>query len=243
MEDLTPIYGELKEIQNIFKNDVILDGEIVAFENGLPSFSLLQSRSHIKDKKKIEAYTSQIPVCFVCFDILYLNKDLSTLPLIERKKILSHFDDTDTFIKSTYIKENGIELFEKIKKKDLEGIVAKKIDSIYEPDHRTHNWIKIKNLKSGSFYVGGYSLNKVNASVYLGEYKEKKFFYIGKVSVPQNKPFYKELQDAAKLKTSPFQDKIIKDATYLKPTLKIKVKYLEKTRSGSLRQPIFISKG
>ena len=74
--DVTDIYPELQSIKNLVKHPTIFDGEIVAFKEGLPSFSKLQERSHLKNKNKIKKLSLEEPICYVCFDILYDNKDL-----------------------------------------------------------------------------------------------------------------------------------------------------------------------
>ena len=85
--DVTDIYPELQSIKDIVTHNTIFDGEIVAFQNNLPSFSKLQERSHLKNKNKIKKLSIEEPICYVCFDILYDNKDLTKLKLVERKKI------------------------------------------------------------------------------------------------------------------------------------------------------------
>ena len=145
--DLANIYPELKSVQNIVgKHKVIFDGEIVAFKNGKPSFSELQHRNHLKNISKIKLMINEIPVCFVVFDIIYFDKDLTNLTLMERKKILNDFTDTDIFIK-TKMYNDGLKLFKHIKKIGLEGIVAKQKDSKYILGKRVDNWIKINNFK------------------------------------------------------------------------------------------------
>lgn len=237
--DITKIYPELKNIQNLVSKNTILDGEIVSFKDGKPSFSLLQKRNHLKKKKEIEVSSVLNPVCFIAFDCLYENKDLTKLPLLERKKILNNIEDTDNFIKTIYLEKNGKKLFKRVKKQSLEGIVAKKKNSTYTIDFRTDDWIKIKNLQKKAFYIGGYSLNKVNATLYLGEYKGNNFSYVGKVSISKTNPFFKKLSTLPKIDASPFKNKTMEETVYVNPTLSCEVKYLERTENGSLRQPIF----
>lgn len=237
--DITKIYPELKNIQNLVSKNTILDGEIVSFKDGKPSFSLLQKRNHLKKKKEIEVSSVLNPVSFIAFDCLYENKDLTKLPLLERKKILNNIEDTDNFIKTIYLEKNGKKLFKRVKEQSLEGIVAKKKNSTYTIDFRTDDWIKIKNLQKKTFYVGGYSLNKVNATLYLGEYKGNNFTYVGKVSISKTNPFFKKLYTLPKIDTSPFKNKTMEETVYVNPTLSCEVKYLERTENGSLRQPIF----
>lgn len=240
--EMTSLYPELKEMQKNFSKDAILDGEIVTFFNGHLSFSKLQERSHTKDKKRILYYAQELPVCFMVFDCLYLEgKDLTNKPLLERKKILESFPDTDYFIKVNYILKEGKKLFQKVKKLDFEGIVAKKIDSPYEINTRSDAWIKIKNLKKECFYIGGYFEKQENAvvSLFLGEYQNHKFHFVGKVSMGKKQQLYQKLKKEPIKKRTSFCDYEDKNCFYVKPHLQCEIWYLERTKENKLRQPIF----
>jgi len=234
-QDITSFYPELLNIKNIIKNEeVIFDGEIIAMESGGPSFAKLQLRSHLKNPSKIKIMMVKVPVYYVAFDILYQNRNLMDKKLLERKKILDKYQDSDNFIKSK-VYQDGLKLFEKVKKLKLEGIVAKKKESIYIPNSRVDYWLKIKNFKKEKFLIHGYIKNKQKYSLLLGEYKNKQLNYVGKVSVIEKNPLIEELK---KLK----QDKNIfinykASAKYVKPKLKILVYYMERTPHNQLRQP------
>ena len=237
-KDISYKYPELQEIKNIVTTPTIFDGEIVAFSKGRPSFSKLSERAHLKDFSKIKNQSITNPITFICFDILYQEKNLIDLPLQERKTILNKFPDTDVFIKNKYILENGVELFQKIKKLNLEGIIAKKINSSYLINERSINWLKIKNFKREEFFIGGYEEKKNNyISVYLGEYVNGKLHFIGKATLSAKNPLSTKVLLQQRQKNSPFANykgKFI----YLKPTLKCYVTYLERTKNNNLRQPI-----
>lgn len=239
--EITDIYPELKKIQELVNVNTIFDGEIVFLENKKPSFSKLLERSHVKDKRKIKYLAENHPVCFIAFDILYQEKELINKSLIERKKILEQIPDNDCFIKALYVIKEGKKLFEKVKEKDLEGIVAKKIDSQYEIGIRTNNWLKIKNLKQETFYVGGYQEeeNKPMVRLFLGEYNNNNFCYVGKVMVGKKSKFYQKLITAERKRVSPFWNFKEPRIKYLVPDLTCEVSYLERTEKNSLRQPIF----
>lgn len=240
--DFTNLYPELKEIQKSIKHDCIFDGEIVTFVKGVPSFLKLQERTHAKKKEKIKSLVEQVPVVFMVFDILYLDGvDLTNKSLMERKKLLDSFSDTETFIKVKYVEEKGKELFKKVKKMNFEGIVAKKKDSVYEIGERVESWIKIKNLKEEKFFVGGYFEKNENAviSLYLGEYRKNKFCFVGKVSMGKKQKLYEVIKNANVIKKSPFVDFEEKECKYIKPTIEVTIAYLERTNTNHLRQPIF----
>ena len=238
--DVTNLFPELDSIKKLVTKNTIFDGEIVSFNNNLPSFSKLQERLHLKNKAKIKELSKTNKVVFVCFDILYENKDLTNSSLLKRKERLSKYKENDVFIKNKIIEENGIEFFKKVKKLKLEGIVAKKKDSTYEINERTDNWVKIKNLKKDIFYIGGYiekDLTNV-ITLLLGFYKNKKFTYVGKVSMNKKNMLYKKIKAKKVRKTSPFTD-YKQIGIFISPTLKCKVEFLEWTKSGHLREPIF----
>lgn len=237
--DVAKTYPELKTVQNIVGNHkVIFDGEIVAFKNGKPNFSELQHRNNLKNVKTIENKLVEIPVCFVVFDIIYLDKDLTNLELIERKKILNNFLDTDIFIK-TKIYDDGLKLFSHIKKLELEGIVAKQKSSKYVCGKRVVTWLKIKNFKRQYFYVYGYKKLNDKYALYLGEFKNKKLYPVGKVSVMENNNVLKLVKEQKKI-NNPFID-LNETITYVEPINKILVHYMERTENNTLRQP-FIKK-
>lgn len=233
--DITHLYPELNSIKNLVGNKkVIFDGEIVAFKENKPSFSELQKRNHLKNESKINAYTKIIPVAFIAFDIIYESKDLTNLVLTKRKEILNDYPDTEVFIKSK-IYEQGIKLFEKVKKLGLEGIIAKKKNSLYYPNTRVYEWLKIKNFKKEEFYIHGYIKNKEKISLLLGEYKNKDFYYVGKVSIMPDDPLIKSA--LKQKKTNNLFVNHNEKATYITPSNKVLVNYMERTNSNHLRQP------
>lgn len=242
--DVTYLYPELQNIKKSVKTNVIFDGEIVCFENGLPSFKKLQERAHLKNKDKILYQMDDNPVIFVCFDILYENKNLIDLPLIERKKILDKYKNNDIFVKTKYIFNNGIKLFKETKKNNLEGIVAKEKNSLYQINTRSDVWIKIKNLITEEFIVCGYieEDNNFVISLVLGEKINNELYYVGRVTMGKKNKLYKELKKLKTLKLSPFKNYYDKNVVLVEPIKTCKVKYIERTESNSLRQPIFDKK-
>lgn len=235
--DITGLFPEMKVLCKMVKGNVIFDGEIIILDNNKVSFSKLQKRIHLKNKKTIEFLSKTNPVVFICFDVIYEDRDLTNLSLLERKKILSKYEDNDVFIKSTYVIGDGIKLFEAIKKLDMEGIVAKKINSKYLVNERSDNWLKIKNYKSGDFIILGY-INKEEShviSLVLGEHLNKKIVYVGKVILGKKRNLADKI---LKMKKSKAVVKIKdKDVIYIKPEIKCLIKYLERTENGLLRQP------
>lgn len=233
--DVTHLFPELDGIRNIVGRDFcIFDGEIVLFDNGKPSFSSLQKRLRIKNAERIKKMSLDNPVQFVVFDIIYQNRDLTNKTLVERKKILDQYKDTDYFVKSK-VYSDGKKLFASVKKMGLEGIVAKEKTSKYYVNKRSNVWIKLKNYQTDEFYIGGYVTNSTSYSLLLGEKKNNKLYYVGKIKVSNNKDITKEV--LAKKKTSnPFCN-YEGDGIFIEPNIKITINYLEKTKGNLLRHP------
>lgn len=239
---LNNIYPELLEIKNITNEKCIFDGEIVLFENDKPSFSRLQERARLKNKNRINYMIENYPVTFVCFDILYKNKDLTNMPLIDRKHILNKFKNTNYFVKTKYYEGIGKDLFEFVKKENLEGIIAKKKNSLYTYNKRIKDWIKIKNFKLEAFYICGYiDIEKNNIiTLILGEKINNDFRFVGKVILGKKDNLYKIIKKEKETKNYLTNFCEI-EVSYIKAKYKVDVYYMERTKNNLLRQP-FIKK-
>lgn len=235
--DITKLFPELEVIKTLVSKPTIFDGEIVLFQNGRPSFSKLQERSHLKNNLKIEYFSKNYPVTYVVFDIIYEAKDITNLSLAKRKQKLSKYPENDYFLQAKFVKNRGVDLFKKVTSKNLEGIVAKKIDSTYEINTRTSNWLKIKNSKYATFFIGAYLRNKNNTiTLVLGEYQNNKLKYVGKIIVGPKNSLYKMILSTKQLKKTPFIDYQNSQAFYINPNLTCQVKYMERTKNNHLRQ-------
>ena len=233
--DVTYLFPELKKLKNLTNSNTILDGEIICTKDGKPNFSKLLSRIRLKNKEKINSQSIWNRVTFICFDILmYNNLDLKDYTLLERKNILNNFKDNDIFFKSK-IFYDGKKLFKTIKKFNLEGIVCKDINSKYIPNTRTNNWIKVKNYKTENFYIGGYKINTSHTiSIYLGELSNNRLNYIGKVFVSKKNKLYKKLQNSKK--TANNFTNLEENIIFIKPDIKVKIRYIERTENNRLRE-------
>lgn len=239
---ITELYPELEEIKKIVNKNTIFDGEIVAFDKGVPSFSKLQQRAHLKDKKKIRYQSINNPVIFIAFDILYQKKDLINKTIEERKKILDRIPDNDFFIKIKTYENCGKKIFKFTKKHNLEGIVAKKKKSLYLINKRSNLWIKIKNNEEEDFFICGYKEKNNNIiSIILGEYINNKLNYVGSVITTKNSILFQSIKKIKIIDNSPFSNYKKDNITYIEPKLTCKVKYMERTKNNHLRQP-FIKK-
>ena len=231
------LFPELKKIKENINKNMILDGEIILIHNNKPSFEKIQERIHLKDKKRIDYYSKTSPAIFVVFDVLYASKDLTALTLQERKKYLNQLKENEYLLKSKSYLYKGIELFQEIKKLNLEGIVAKRLDSIYQINKRSNDWIKIKNIKNKKFIIGGFEQKKKNyLSVLLGEKKDNKLYFVGKATLPNS--FHEKVLKSKNIKTSPFINYNENNINFIEPIIEVEVSYLERTKNNHIRHPI-----
>ena len=240
---LNPRYPELTGIHKAVKRRCILDGELAILKNGKPAFSEVQRRSLLSNPFRINLASKKFPACFTAFDILYVgDRQITDLPLLKRKNLLDKLvSENEQLAVSRYIVGRGTAFYDLTVKQDLEGIVAKRRDSLYVMGKRTKDWIKIKNLKDEDFVVCGY-LEKGNnvVSVVLGQYREDSLICKGHVTLGVSRESFQRIAAQKKLPAPPFSvSKDDKHAVWLEPELVCTVKYMEKTKAGSLRQPVF----
>ena len=136
---------ELSEIHKYVNCRCILDGELAVIKDGKPDFYEIQRRSLMTNPTKIEIASKKYPACFTAFDILYYkDHSVNNLPLTKRKELLIQAVtcESDRFAVSRVIENNGIAFYNLTKEQNLEGIVAKRKDSLYYFDKRTKDWIK-----------------------------------------------------------------------------------------------------
>lgn len=251
-------YPELSQIHSqINAKKVILDGEIVVLKNGKPDFFLLQEREQIENEQKINLLSKLHPATFVVFDILYLNgENLINYPLYKRKEILEKIiDESENLILTEYIEKEGEAFFEEVKKIGLEGIVAKKLDSIYQIGKRSKDWRKIKNLKTIDAIVCGFTEGKGKregsiGALLLGAFHNKELIYIGRVGTGKNwnETFLKKLREMLEkieIKEIPFKNfdeppSIKEISHFVQPKYVCEIEFLEITKDLKLRAPSFV---
>lgn len=237
-KNITNLFPELKVITSSVKKNSILDGEIVCLTNNKPDFFKVQKRIHLKNKDKIEISSKNNPALFICFDILYYDKDITNEPLYKRKDELSKINESDYLLKSKVF-EDGEKLFKSIKRLDLEGIVCKDKFSTYQVNTRSNSWIKVKNYKVESFFIGGYTDGeKDRFSIYLGEKSNGKLRYVGKVFVSKKDKLYEKLKNRKSV-NNPFLE-FKENINFVKPLQEVKVKYIERNNNNHLREAFYM---
>jgi DNA ligase D-like protein (predicted ligase) len=243
-KDVTITYPELKNIHKQANKKCIIDGELIALTNNKPDFFKLQRRSLLGNKLKIK-YTARLnPIQFVAYDIIFFDdENIMNLPLIKRKEILeNNIKDSKRIVKSRFIEKKGIDFFELAKKEGLEGIIAKRKDSLYREKVRSYDWLKIKVMQEEDVVICGFTLKKGKIKdLILGQYDNKKLVYTGKIYFGISRFDNKTIKNFAKNNTlkKPIFNIKKKNVTWVKPELVGTIKYMHKTKSGGLRQPVF----
>ncbi|GEP98942.1 DNA ligase D [Chitinophaga cymbidii] len=233
--------------------NAVVDGEIVVLnDDGLSDFSALQGWRSEADGALI----------YYVFDLLWLNGHATMdLPLTERRKLLQQLmPKKEGIIRlSEHFDASATEFMEAAAKMGLEGIIAKKADSLYRSGERTRDWLKIKINKRHEVVIGGFTRNegssKPFSSLLVGVFEDGEFHYTGKIGtgfslqlqqqlMKQFKPLirkrtaFSETPDVNK--PSRFRPNPPKaSATWLKPELVCEVSYAEVTSDGVMRHPSF----
>jgi bifunctional non-homologous end joining protein LigD len=250
--DFTPRYPEVRELaRGLGARRVILDGEIVAFDDaGRPSFERLQSRMHLASDSAVRRRMRDIPATYVAFDLLYLDGHSTTsLPYEDRRELLEALDlEGPAWRAPAYHRGEGGALLAATRKLGIEGIVAKRLDSPYEPGRRSSGWVKVKNVCEADVVVGGWApgegrrSGRVGALV-AGLYENGELSYVGKVGTGFTDRtlaiLERELRPLRR-DSSPFRGRQPpKGAIFAEPRLVARVELREWTKSGTMRAPSF----
>lgn len=254
--DVTQGYPELAGLHDrLVALDAIVDGEVVAFQNGKPSFQLLQQRMHVREQRRVEALAKQIPVVLMAFDLLYLDGvSLVGRALRERREALEEILVPDEHVQlSPLVEGAGTALYRAAEEQGLEGIVAKRLDSRYEPGSRSRSWLKAKLTYDADVVIVGWTEGEGRrrgriGSLVMAVYDSDGLRYVGNVGTGFDEA---ALDDAARrlaeieTTASPFDRSVIRSAPELRrahwvePRLVAVVEHRQLTDAGRLRAPSF----
>ncbi len=170
------------------RKDAILDGEIVVMKGPLPSFEKLQERERASGKINIEYLAKTLPATYIVFDILYVGeKEVMSLPQMERKALLPDIVEVDDrVVLSDYIERRGVDYYNAVIARGLEGIIAKHKRTRYYTGKRSKDWIKIKKKATLDCVICGITAGEGEredtfGSLILGVYHEGKLVHVGRV--------------------------------------------------------------
>jgi bifunctional non-homologous end joining protein LigD len=163
------------KVSKIKESSFILDGEAVAVdEQGKPSFQILQNRASLPSGWSLAYY---------CFDLLHLNgQDLKGRPLRERRALLERLLGNSGVLFSQSFPGTLSQIMQAVKQHGLEGVIAKRLDSTYQPGQRSKSWLKLPLKPNADFVIGAYRLDGQRLELLLvGYFENKKLLFAGKV--------------------------------------------------------------
>jgi len=255
-EKFYPVYDALKNWSESTPSEginAVVDGEIVVVnDEGMPDFGDLQLWRSEADGQLV----------FYLFDVLWVEGfNVMSLPLLERHQLLQAIIPAgNNAIKiSEQFKTSGKDFFSLAEQLKLEGIFAKRSDSIYTPGNRSKDWLKIKTEKRQEFVIGGYTKNentsKIFSALLVGLYENGEFHFVTPVGTGFNTSIQKDILQ----KLKPYETKIcpfVEEPEYnkpsrfrpnppkakvvwVKPKLVAEISFREVTKDGAIRHPSF----
>ncbi len=246
--DVTAAYPELAALADGV-GDALLDGEIVAFVDGRPSFELLQSRMQVRTPADARALAVDAPVTFVAFDLLRrYGVELTGRPYVERRATLERWAAERTQWTLSPAFDDGAATEAAARQHGLEGVVAKRLTSRYHPGRRGPDWVKLRFVQSGEFVVVGWEAAPERpdqlSSLLLGHYDDGTLSYAGKVGSGLSVPSARRVQAAltprgdCSLPAVPVSDRG-RRPHWTEPTIVVEVEFAAWTGDGRLRHPVF----
>jgi bifunctional non-homologous end joining protein LigD len=249
-EVITGAYPELGPLGGVLgATPAVLDGEVVALdERGRGDFQRLQSRMGLAHSPALaRRRAALVPVHLVLFDVMFLHGDpLVALPYARRRRLLEQLALAGPHWSTPgAITGHGARALEATREAGLEGLVCKKLDSVYEPGVRSRSWIKIRNVRAVDVVVGGWlpgrgRLAGLPGAVLVGQREARRLRYVGRVGTGWSEDERAELArllEALWTPVCPFErDPRVPGARWVLPRLVGEVRYGTRTRSGLLRQ-------
>jgi bifunctional non-homologous end joining protein LigD len=250
LKDVTRMYPSVVAAVATVKHDVMLDGEIIALDaEGRPSFQALHhqaARSH---------------TIYYAFDLLHIGgDDLTRTPLAKRRLELERALDGSRVLRSEALPGTPEQIEQAVRSLKMEGIVAKRRLSIYEPGKRGKSWIKVKFNRRQEFVVGGFkpSSNSVDSLV-VGYYDGRRLCFAGRVRAgftPRDRSEVFRLIEPLQVERCPFADlpssktghwgegvsaEDMAKLRWVKPQVVVEVSFVEWTMEGALRHSQFVA--
>jgi bifunctional non-homologous end joining protein LigD len=253
LEDVTARYPELRGLGGAMgARELILDGEIIALdENGRPSFEQLQQRIGLRAEGEIRRMMARVPVIYMAFDLVYdQGRSLLGLAYVERRRRLEALKLAGPAWQTPpYVEGEGETLRRASRERGLEGIIAKRLDSKYEPGRRSPAWLKVKNHLGQELVIAGWLEGQgrrqgLPGALVLGYYEDGKLTYAGKCGTGFTDRMLEKLAALMKpleIDENPFQAglKPPRDAHFIQPKLVGEFEFAEWTKGGQLRASSF----
>jgi bifunctional non-homologous end joining protein LigD len=254
-KDITSAFPELRELgERLGSRAAVIDGEIVAFDDaGRPSFERLQRRLNLVTDTAVRAAAASVAATFLMFDVLYLDgRSMLSAPYDERREALESLaiDGGAVVTTPAFRSARGRDVLDAAERAGLEGVVAKRRSSRYEPGRRASSWVKVKLVRTQEVVIAGWtegnnSLAGSLGALLLGVYDDGELVYAGKVGsgfdTAGRRRLLEQLEPLA-TERSPFAKPLPSDlraAHFVEPSLVGEVTFTEWTRAGQLRHPVW----
>ncbi len=231
---------------------MLLDGEVVAFADGIPTFAAIADRMHVRDPRRAETLTRSNPVTLMVFDILRLDdRALTNRPWKDRRAVLEslHLAGPHWQVPPTY--DDGRSLLAATAERGLEGVVSKKRTARYHPGRRSTDWLKFPHRDATSYVVGGWryetdSRTRLGA-VLVGEPGTAGLVFRGRVGsgiAGREGERLQDLLEPLQAGKPPFATPVprvdARGAVWVRPEVVVDVASLGVTAGGRLRQPSYL---
>jgi bifunctional non-homologous end joining protein LigD len=253
--DVSAQYPELHMVHELVNQvNAVLDAEIVAFDDdGRNSFEALQQRMNLTNEREIKRAATKIPVALVAFDLLWLDgRDVTSLGLQERRELLVAIVEGDPRLQLiTHVAGAGISFTDRVRELGLEGVVAKRTGSRYQPGRRSPDWRKIKLTNTQDCVILGWTPGQGGragtfGALLVGAYHEGRLLWVGQVGTGFTQEMLERLMGRLEPLVRPAaagddpELAAVKGATFVDPSLVCEVEYLEITKSTrKMRAPSF----
>lgn len=252
--DLTATFPRLSAELRGQVADMILDGEVVAFDgSGRPSFNALQNRFQLKTEREISAADRTTPAVFCCFDLLHFaGVDLRPTPYRDRRRYLAQCLLPSPLLQLVHAAEDGEALYRAALASGFEGVVGKRKDSRYEAGRRSASWLKVKATQSGEFVVGGYTRGKGSraslGALLIGYWEAgegaglRYTSHVGSGFGAETLAQVRAQLEGLRTDACPFVEKpeLHGPTTWVEPEVVVEVKFQDWTEDGSLRAPVLL---
>ena len=254
--DITVAYPELAGLGSATDHkQLLLDGEVVVFgEDGWPSFEALQPRMHVTSAAQAGLLAGQTPVTYLVFDLLQLDgRPLLDQGYRDRRALLEGLGLTGPFWQTPpWFPGEDFQAVQAVSvDRRMEGVVAKRLDSVYAPGVRTDYWRKIKNVLRQEVIIAGYKPGKGNrtgqvGSLLIGVHDASGLIYAGHVGTGFSAETLRMLGDRLeplRRPDSPFDGPVppehARNAVWVEPKLVIDVTFDRWTQAGRMRAPVY----
>jgi bifunctional non-homologous end joining protein LigD len=253
LNEITAAYPEVRGLLgDLGMHEAVLDGEIVAFDDGgRPSFERLQRRMHVTSPASVRRLAASTPVVYAIFDLLYLDgHSLIDLPYSERRASLEslRLGGRAWRVPAAH-PTGGARLLEATGAQGLEGVVAKRTDSRYEPGRRSGAWVKVKHTHRQELVIGGWlpgegrRAERIGALL-MGYYEDGSFAYAGRVGTGFTDKVLDDLRRRLRplrRDTTPFSraPKLPKESVFVEPCLVAEIEFRDWTAERVMRAPSY----